>query len=92
MELKDFISNTLISIKNGLADANSQTNNSFVIRQAQEVITFDVAIEVGKENTTEKGGGLRIHVVEGKLSGTSKTKESSISRILFAVGLKRQME
>ncbi len=92
MELKDFISNTLISIQKGITSANSATSNSFIIRQAQEVITFDVAVEVGKENTSEKGGGLRIHVVEGKLSGSSKTKESSITRVLFTVGLKRQME
>lgn len=91
MELKDFICNTLISIKNGLDSANSATHNSFVIRQASEVITFEVAVEVGKENASEAGGGLRIHVVEGKVGKTSTTKESSISKILFTVGLKRQM-
>lgn len=92
MDLGEFISKTLISIKEGIKDANSHANNSFYISTATHVVNFNVAVEVGKENTSEKGGGLKIHVVEGKMGGSSKSSESNISRIDFTVGVKTTIQ
>ena len=87
MDLKDFISTTLISIKEGLAEANSKTDKAFKIAPESKVINFNVAVEVSNEGTTQKGGGMRIHVVEAKLGKETKEISSNISRIDFTVGV-----
>ncbi len=87
MDLKDFIATTLISIKEGIAEANSKTNKAYKIGPESKVVNFDVAVEVSKEGKTEKGGGIRIHVVEAKLGKDQTSKESNVSRINFTVGV-----
>ena len=87
MDLKDFIATTLISIKEGVAEANKQTGNSFKIVSEAKVVNFDVAVEVSNEGKSEAGGKVKIYVVEGSLGKDTKTKESNVSRINFTVGV-----
>jgi len=87
MDLKDFIAKTLISIKEGVAEANKSTGNAYKINSEAKVVNFDIAVEVSKEGKTEAGGGLRIHVVEAKLGKNNTSKESNVSRINFTVGV-----
>jgi hypothetical protein len=87
MDLKDFIATTLISIKEGIATANSKTDKAFKVMPEAKVVNFDIAVEIAKEKSSEKGGGLKIHVVEGKIGGSSTSKESNVSRINFTVGV-----
>jgi hypothetical protein len=87
MDLKDFISITLTSIKDGVAEANKNSNNAFKIYTAAKVVDFDIAVEVSNEGKTGAGGGLKIHVVEARVGKDSTTKESNVSRIHFTVGL-----
>lgn len=87
MDLSEFITKTLVSIKLGVANANKETNNSFLISSDTKVVNFDIAVEIEREDSKSKGGGLTIKVVEGNLSSSSKSKESNVSRINFTVGV-----
>lgn len=87
MELKEFISTTLVSVKEGVGSANKKAGNVFRVRSGQDKVDFDIAVVIAKEKGSEKGAGLAIKVVEGKISGSSRLKESSHSRIKFSVGI-----
>ena len=91
MDLKDFIAKTLSSIRDGVKEANTDKNN-FVIYAKDQVVNFNVAVEIGQEKSGGKSGALRIKVVEGNIDSSSKTKESSISRIDFTVGVKSHIQ
>lgn len=87
MDLSDFIKITLISIRNGVVEANESVGKVYNLFPNRDSVNFDVAIEVARQNNTKKGGGISIKVVEGKLSDTAKSSESSYSRIKFSVGI-----
>lgn len=87
MDLSEFIAKTLISIRQGISEANKQTGNAYKIHPEAKVVNFDIAVEIGKEDSSEKKGGVAIKVVEGSMSGSSKSKESNITRINFTVGV-----
>jgi hypothetical protein len=101
MELQEFIKNSLIGIKNGVHAANlelaKQENKVlgqdaaayFVLESsrdnAQNYITFDVAVTVSQESKKSGGGGVRVAVVNiGGEIGNIKSQEN-ISRIKFCV-------
>ena len=86
MDLKEFISKTLISISEGVKESN-KINKMFEIRPKDQVVNFDIAVEIAEEKESGKGGGLKIKVVEGNLSASQRSKESNISRINFTVGV-----
>jgi hypothetical protein len=88
MDLSEFIATTLISIRKGITDANKETNKAYEILPQNKFVNFDVALEIGREDSTGKGGALKIKVVEGNLEKSSTTKESNVSRINFTVGVK----
>lgn len=92
MDLKDFIAKSLVSIDEGVKEANSGDRNCYLIGARPEVINFDVAVEIGKEGSNTKGGGLHIQVVKAEIGGSSKTKESHISRINFTIGVKKTIQ
>lgn len=98
MELQEFIKNTLVSIKNGLHDANTEiskqtgtdTQSFFVLEpnnrdKTQGYIIFDVAVTVSQENKQTGGGGIKIAVVSlgGEVGNVSS--QENISRIKFHV-------
>ena len=87
MDLTDFISITLKSIKEGVTQANGDSTKFFKIVPEGKVVNFDIAVEIVKEDQSGKGGELKIHVAEGKIDQSSKSKESNISRINFTVGV-----
>lgn len=87
MELTQFIKITLSSIKKGVSEANSESGNVYRINPGSDKIDFDIAVEVAKEKGSEKGGGLAVKVIEGRISGSSSSKESSVSRIKFSVSV-----
>src|SRR3989344_6999214 len=100
MELKEFIKNTLINIKNGLHEANLEFAKQegktlgedytaqFVMRPTgdkQDYITFDVAVTVSEESKQSGGGGVKIAVASlGGELGSSKSQEH-VSRIKFNI-------
>lgn len=98
MELQEFITTTLIEIKEGVREANPDGDRCFFMRPKEEKdagIDFDVAVTVRKEDKKSRGGkvGGKIVVVELGLGGelSSKTSEVATSRIKFSVWPKKNM-
>lgn len=85
MDLAEFVKTTLTSIKNGVVQANKEAGGGYRMTPSNGKVEFDVAVEVAKEKGSQKGGGLAIKVIEGKISGSSSSKESNITRIKFSV-------
>lgn len=100
MELQEFIKDTLISIKNGIHDANIEFAKQegkklgenfsalFVMStrdKGQDYITFDVAVTASQESKKSGGGGIKIAIASlGGEVGDIKSQEH-ISRIKFHI-------
>ena len=101
MELQDFIKNTLVSIKNGLHEANKefarQENKKlgedfsalFVMGtdrdKGQNYVTFDVAVTVSQEKKKAGGGGIQIAVASLGGEIGDIKSQEHISRIKFHI-------
>lgn len=101
MELQEFIKNTLVSIKNGVHDANiefakqdgktlgTDGQDYFVLESSrdkgQNYMTFDVAVTVGQK--TEKSGGGNIKIAVASLGGgiDNISSQEHVSRIKFHI-------
>lgn len=99
MELEEFITTTLLGIKNGIRSANikiaendgkklgiDDTIQYQIDRDDKKGIKFDIAVTVSGEKATEGGGKIRVAVVNVGGGVTSSSKEEHISRISFEVG------
>lgn len=90
MELKDFISETIKQITDGILDGSSyvkeKSKSSEGIRDQYTKIDFDIAITTNEENKDDLGG--KVSVVQVFSAGASKSKSASTSsqnRIRFEV-------
>ena len=92
MDLSEFITTTLVSIHKGIVNANSQSENTYIVTANNQVVNFDVAVTVSNETSKGGKGGLHIHVAEASLGASSKKEESNISRINFTVGVKKTIQ
>jgi len=101
MELQEFIKNTLVSIKNGVHDANLEFAKQegktlgqdfsalFVVDSSrdkgQNYISFDVAITVSEKSKKSGGGKLNIQVASLGGEAGDIKSQEHISRIKFHV-------
>ncbi len=97
MELEDFITMTLLSIKKGIRNANVKIAENdgkklgvdetiqYEIDRDNKGIKFDIAVTVSGEKATEGGGKIRVAVVDVGGGKTSSSKEERVSRISFEV-------
>lgn len=92
MELDEFITNTLISVNKGVGEANKQSENRYVIWPNEQVVNFDVAVEVSSNEGSTKGGGIKIHVVELGMNKAAQTSSSNFSRINFTFGVQKDIK
>ncbi|BDD01366.1 hypothetical protein [Persicobacter psychrovividus] len=90
MELKDFISETIKQITDGILEGNSyvkeKSNSLEGVRNQYTKIDFDIAITSNEENKDDLGG--KVSVVQVFSAGASTTKSASTSsqnRIKFEV-------
>ncbi len=90
MELKDFISETIKQITDGILEGNSyikeKSNSGEGIRDQYTKIDFDIAITTNEENKDDVGG--KVSVVQVFSAGGSTSKSASTSsqnRIKFDV-------
>lgn len=98
MELKDFISETLISVIEGIQVANQKINkegNHPILYQpgntsndsfnTTEKISFEVYLQV--EGQTDKGVGGHVNVIGIKIGGEGKASQSELHshKITFAI-------
>src|SRR5438094_970973 len=94
MELKAFITDTLVQVAGGIADANRKLSplpekrTHFRIKALDDipnVIDFDIAVTASEMESAKGGGQIKVWAVA---AGGGKEKQSgseSISRIRFKV-------
>jgi hypothetical protein len=97
MDLDQFITTTLFSIKKGINNANVQIAKDagktlgvdatiqYEIDRQNKGIRFDVAVTVSAEKGAKGGGKIRVAVIDVGGNKTSSTKEEYVSRISFEV-------
>lgn len=92
MELKKFISNTLVDIVSGVKNANKfLKKEQFVIYNKDEnCIEFDIAVTISEGKTEVVEGSIKgglIGVLESKIFGKKSNSKSdiSINRLKFRI-------
>jgi hypothetical protein len=94
MELKEFIKVTLRELSEAIDESGLELKKKITLTNVKlhekrmgnyGLIDFDLAVDVSETNKKGGGGGLRISVVEAKLSKDSATASSTNSRIKFTV-------
>lgn len=99
MELKDFISKTIVEICEGIRDAQGATrkltNNTpiapayldgrSVLSKADDRITFDVSVSFSEASEKHKGGGVKIQVINADVDRVSSSSTETTNRIQFSV-------
>ena len=90
MELKDFISETIKQITDGILEGNSyvkeKSNSSEGIRNQYTKIDFDIAVSTNEENKNDIGG--KVSVVQVFNAGASSSTASTTinqNRIKFEI-------
>lgn len=99
MELKDFISKTIVDIQQGVQEAiqtvqNDKTNgvinpvwgnvNRITVRNIREV-NFDIAVTVSEKKEGGIGAGINVMGVKIGGDGSKGSENSNVSRINFTV-------
>lgn len=90
MELKDFISETIKQITDGILEGNSyikeKSNSSEGIRNQYTTIEFDIAISTNEENKNDVGGKVAVvQVFNAGASSSTASTTSNQNRIRFEV-------
>lgn len=89
MELKDFISQTMVQITDGITSGNKylqSTEKKGEIDQGYMRVNFDVAVSVSEESQNDKGGKITVvNLFQGGASKSDTAKTSSESRIQFSI-------
>jgi len=101
MELKDFVSQTLVEIVEGVRDAQGKTEGcssktSYVApaevgNKLVQTVSFDVAVTTVDSTSTKGGIGVFVGPVALGSQGKSDAQNSSLSRIKFEVPLRFPM-
>lgn len=101
MELKDFITMSLIQIRDGIAGANehlkkklAKDENYYLMRPGRgsgerpSGIDFDVAISTRTEATKGGKAKAKIYIIEGGAGAKTGTTNEIVSRLKFHIELK----
>lgn len=94
MDIKDFIKTTLKELSEALSESKTElgkrvslTNTSLRSKSMGNygLIDFDLAVEAKTGETTGKGAGIKISIVEARLGKDKELTASSVSRIKFTI-------
>jgi hypothetical protein len=95
MELKDFISNTLFEIQEGVNDAigriDSDDNNAVInpenpqYARTMQQVQFDIALTTSDEDKVGAKAGIKVAMFSVGADGSQSTKSSSVSRVQFSI-------
>lgn len=90
MELKDFISETIKQITDGILEGNSyvkeKSHSSEGIRNQYTKIDFDIAISTNEENKNDIGGKVTVvQVFNAGASSSTASTTTNQNRIKFEV-------
>jgi hypothetical protein len=91
MDLKDFVSETLKQIIDGVKDAQQTANTKGAVivpySQGAEKIEFDVAVTAVEGTETAGKAGISVWSIGAGVSGKSESSTSTVSRIRFSVAV-----
>jgi len=94
MDLQQFIKQTLVSVKKGVADANDELGGGSKSKDRQHYaiysrndgeVVFDVAVTVSAATKKNKEGSLKVAVLEVGAGKNDHSAEETVSRIKFCV-------
>ncbi len=90
MELKDFISETIKQITDGILEGNlyvkEKSNSSEGIRNQYTKIDFDIAISTNEENKNDIGGKVTVvQVFNAGASSSTASTTTNQNRIKFEI-------
>lgn len=95
MELKDFISSTLVQIQEGVNQAmvqvRSDANNGMINPEftgaypSKQTVHFDIALTTSDEDKSGAKGGIKVAGLSIGAEGSQATKSSSVSRVQFSI-------
>ena len=89
MDVKEFVSETLSQIIDGIVDVQQRTKEKGAVvaphHDFRQKVSFDVAVTVieGKETTGK--AGISVWSIGGGISGKSEMSSSTVSRIKFEI-------
>lgn len=99
MELREFISNTLVDIQGGVNDAIHSANQGEIpgainpvwrnveetSRQDIQIVSFDIAVAVSESDNNDLGGGIKVMGIGIDGKSTELKENTHTSRIQFTV-------
>lgn len=89
MDVKDFVSETLSQIVDGVIDAQHRLigKNAVVAPhyEHRQKVSFDVAVTVVEGKETTGKAGISVWSIGGGLTGKSEASSSTASRIQFEI-------
>ena len=92
MEIKDFVKTSLKQLSEALSESSKELGKKVMLTNTvlrtkgqgnYGIIEFDLAVEAKTAEKSDKGGGIRISVLEARLGKDKELTSSSISRIRF---------
>lgn len=99
MQLKNFISQSIIDICCGVNEAQKIVYEKFknfpvapayvegknVAIKSEQTISFDILVKTSESEYNQKQGSAKIYVVDGTLNNTNNLSNVSTNRIQFSV-------
>jgi hypothetical protein len=91
MELKEFVKKVIIDLDQAISEANSETKRTIRFKGVKEqrtALEFDVAVTVESHVSGKVAGGIKVWgIAEAGASGSTESKNSSVSRVSFGVDI-----
>jgi len=90
MDVREFVSETLRQIVEGVREAKNETADKCQIAPVgnqREKAEFDIAVTVDEEKTKEKGAGLSVCGLKAGAIGQSTVSTNTVHRIKFSVSI-----
>ena len=89
MDIKEFVSDTLKQIIDGVVDAQEYAKNEEAVvapyHNYQKNISFDVAVTVDESKQKESKAGITVWSIGAGVGGKTESSSSTISRIKFEI-------
>lgn len=89
MDIKEFVSQTLKQVIDGVVDAQAQTRetNAVVVPGGdyQKKVDFDIAVTVVEGTVTSAKAGISVCSIGAGVTGKTESSSSIVSRIKFEI-------
>lgn len=89
MDVKDFVSETLMQIVQGVVEAQTHTKDKGAVvvpyHDFHKTVNFDVAVTVVEGKETTGKAGISVWSIGAGVGGKSESSSSTVSRIKFDI-------